>query len=346
MPRDIRNVERGACIEGCRSCPNFLSVEPGRILCDYCGCPPTKHEILQSHSLISPEQTTCKFKLSSSKENDRITELKNDGLGFPASRTSSNDSGCYISSSSLGSSSTSTSASTSSCSPYISEEEVEGIDDDCFISGRENELTNELSATIIPQELKKDLLEQETNEDGSSGVYNCSSTAMVVKIRTKKDECLEHHYHSIHSRGIIWNKNSHHPTISTPIHECKGPLSNEEIQNLESSCINSTLKSCKRKARKAPVIEVDDGCKEKNKSLVSTTNTKIKERGTVEENSTLQGIGQLEIGDEQNILVDLAKVEENIGENKIIRSEGDFDVSDHTRKSMMPIQNERRSEQV
>ena len=53
MPRDIRNVERGACIEGCRSCPNFLSVEPGRVLCDYCGCPPTKHELIQSHSLLA-----------------------------------------------------------------------------------------------------------------------------------------------------------------------------------------------------------------------------------------------------------------------------------------------------
>lgn len=46
MTRDIRNVTRGQC-QACGDCEGFISVS-GRVLCDYCGCPPTHHEILAS----------------------------------------------------------------------------------------------------------------------------------------------------------------------------------------------------------------------------------------------------------------------------------------------------------
>lgn len=42
MSRDIQNRLRGACLD-CGECPSFISLS-GRILCDYCGCPPARHE--------------------------------------------------------------------------------------------------------------------------------------------------------------------------------------------------------------------------------------------------------------------------------------------------------------
>lgn len=42
MSRDIQNCIRGACLT-CGECPSFISVS-GRVLCDYCGCPPARHE--------------------------------------------------------------------------------------------------------------------------------------------------------------------------------------------------------------------------------------------------------------------------------------------------------------
>jgi len=42
MSLDIHNCLRGACLQ-CGECPSFISVS-GRILCDYCGCPPARHE--------------------------------------------------------------------------------------------------------------------------------------------------------------------------------------------------------------------------------------------------------------------------------------------------------------
>ena len=44
MTRDIRNVARGQC-QACGDCEGFISVN-GRVLCDYCGCPPAQHENL------------------------------------------------------------------------------------------------------------------------------------------------------------------------------------------------------------------------------------------------------------------------------------------------------------
>ena len=44
MTRDIRNVHRGQC-QACGDCEAFISVS-GRVLCDYCGCPPAQHENL------------------------------------------------------------------------------------------------------------------------------------------------------------------------------------------------------------------------------------------------------------------------------------------------------------
>jgi len=44
MTRDIRNITRGQC-QACGDCEGFISVS-GRVLCDYCGCPPARHENL------------------------------------------------------------------------------------------------------------------------------------------------------------------------------------------------------------------------------------------------------------------------------------------------------------
>ena len=41
MSRDIHNLLRGKCL-ACKECPEFISVS-GRVLCDYCGCPPARH---------------------------------------------------------------------------------------------------------------------------------------------------------------------------------------------------------------------------------------------------------------------------------------------------------------
>ena len=62
MARDIRNINRGCC-ESCKSCSNFISVS-GRVLCDYCGCPPAQHQQL-------PDDVDKKsFKRSASNDDD------------------------------------------------------------------------------------------------------------------------------------------------------------------------------------------------------------------------------------------------------------------------------------
>ena len=48
MTRDIRNVHRGQC-QACGDCEAFISVS-GRVLCDYCGCPPAQHENLATEN--------------------------------------------------------------------------------------------------------------------------------------------------------------------------------------------------------------------------------------------------------------------------------------------------------
>ena len=353
MPRDIRNIERGACIDGCRSCPNFLSVEPGRILCDYCGCPPTKHEIVQSHSLmtIHDGDKKCESKQNAEKELDRIKELKNDGLCFSASRTSSNDSGCYISCSSFGSSSTSTSASTSSCSPYISEEEAEGVEDDCFISPKEDEkLDDKLSPNFTTAEQKDDCLELQSDHGCSVGVYNCASTEMVVKIRTKTEQPMVHDEKKHIPHNPLMNpKDWENSTVkcgSDKYNDCKHQIITDQLHILKSTNLNPAFKTCKRKAKKYPVIQAGNHQAALTLSAPAS-NSMSEEEATVEENCTLQGMGQLEIGDENTILSDTVTSEKKTGENKIIRAEGDCDVSDHNRKTMAGIaHNGKRSEQL
>ena len=66
MARDIRNVNRGCC-QSCKSCSNFISVS-GRVLCDYCGCPPAQHQQL-------PEE---KLKRSASNDDDDRTSSPDD----------------------------------------------------------------------------------------------------------------------------------------------------------------------------------------------------------------------------------------------------------------------------
>jgi uncharacterized Zn finger protein (UPF0148 family) len=45
MSLDIQNRVRGACLS-CGECPAYLCVT-GRVLCDYCGCPPARHQLQQ-----------------------------------------------------------------------------------------------------------------------------------------------------------------------------------------------------------------------------------------------------------------------------------------------------------
>ena len=51
MSLDIQNRVRGACLS-CGECPAYLCVT-GRVLCDYCGCPPARHQL---ERLPAPQQ--------------------------------------------------------------------------------------------------------------------------------------------------------------------------------------------------------------------------------------------------------------------------------------------------
>lgn len=63
-PVDVRNLMRGYCTTcGEEACSQFLSVS-GRVLCDYCGCPPARHELLADLSAST-----------SLNESDKQTEL-------------------------------------------------------------------------------------------------------------------------------------------------------------------------------------------------------------------------------------------------------------------------------
>jgi len=53
MTRDIRNITRGHC-KACGDCEAFISVS-GRVLCDYCGCPPAHHENLVKKARTNSE---------------------------------------------------------------------------------------------------------------------------------------------------------------------------------------------------------------------------------------------------------------------------------------------------
>lgn len=47
MTKDIRDIERGICLN-CDSCQNYICIS-GRILCDYCGCPPARHQSVSNN---------------------------------------------------------------------------------------------------------------------------------------------------------------------------------------------------------------------------------------------------------------------------------------------------------
>lgn len=53
MSRDIHNLLRGKCL-ACKECPEFISVS-GRVLCDYCGCPPARHHREEQESAESAD---------------------------------------------------------------------------------------------------------------------------------------------------------------------------------------------------------------------------------------------------------------------------------------------------
>ena len=77
MTRDIRNVHRGQC-QACGDCEAFISVS-GRVLCDYCGCPPAQHENLareNKKSRSSSSNSTSKTAESSPTDLSEVSSLE------------------------------------------------------------------------------------------------------------------------------------------------------------------------------------------------------------------------------------------------------------------------------
>ena len=71
--RDARNLRRGFCREcGETFCPAFISVS-GRVLCDYCGCPPGRHELL-AESWSSDEGVGPSSEFEESESGDEMEE--------------------------------------------------------------------------------------------------------------------------------------------------------------------------------------------------------------------------------------------------------------------------------
>ena len=54
MSRDIHNFLRGQCLS-CSECPSFICIS-GKVLCDYCGCPPAKHQRESDEESSLPER--------------------------------------------------------------------------------------------------------------------------------------------------------------------------------------------------------------------------------------------------------------------------------------------------
>jgi len=71
MSLDIQNRVRGACLS-CGECPAYLCVT-GRVLCDYCGCPPARHQL---ERLPAPQQEEEKrlTKEQAQEESDKEEE--------------------------------------------------------------------------------------------------------------------------------------------------------------------------------------------------------------------------------------------------------------------------------
>merc|ERR1712223_1007679 len=96
MTRDIRNVHRGQC-QACGDCEAFISVS-GRVLCDYCGCPPAQHENLarENKKSRSSSSSNSTSKTAESSPTDlsevaslEISELEDDEVEDSTSREDS-----------------------------------------------------------------------------------------------------------------------------------------------------------------------------------------------------------------------------------------------------------------
>ena len=72
--RDIRNVSRGRCLS-CDECPKFVSLS-GRVLCDYCGCPPARHQQVQEelHRVVQMEADMDQGQVESDEEEEEDEE--------------------------------------------------------------------------------------------------------------------------------------------------------------------------------------------------------------------------------------------------------------------------------
>ena len=77
MSRDIHNFLRGQCLS-CSECPSFICIS-GKVLCDYCGCPPAKHQREQEDS----ERYTISTSLLARSSHLSDREM---GLNFPCFR--------------------------------------------------------------------------------------------------------------------------------------------------------------------------------------------------------------------------------------------------------------------
>jgi hypothetical protein len=73
MSLDIQNRVRGACLS-CGECPAYLCVT-GRVLCDYCGCPPARHQL---ERLPGPEEERLP-KEQAKEESEKEEEEEEEG---------------------------------------------------------------------------------------------------------------------------------------------------------------------------------------------------------------------------------------------------------------------------
>lgn len=74
MTRDIRNIPRGHC-NACGDCEIFTIENRGRVLCDYCGCPPAHHENLVKKARKS--RTTSE---ADATDQSDLSEVSNFGI--------------------------------------------------------------------------------------------------------------------------------------------------------------------------------------------------------------------------------------------------------------------------
>jgi len=89
MSRDIHNFLRGQCL-ACSECPSFICVS-GKVLCDYCGCPPARHhrESEESNAVDRSNRTNASDSTAAPTSSVSSSSLKR--LSSSGSRSSKRD---------------------------------------------------------------------------------------------------------------------------------------------------------------------------------------------------------------------------------------------------------------